>query len=88
MITGATREGRTLRGWQVDLAVRDTINGTAHKSHKETHRADHNLGSEEVHGSAGVCLDDYETHDTRMIVQCSAFSTEPGMCLDGDFGVR
>ena len=53
-----------------------------------THRTGHNLGPEELHGSAGVCLDDFETHDTRRVLPGVAFSVEPGIYLPADFGVR
>ena len=87
MIAAASRDGSTLQGWQVDRAVRDYITGTGHGPHFP-HRTGHNLGPEEVHGSAGVCLDDFETHDTRLIVPGVAFSVEPGIYLEGEFGVR
>lgn len=87
MIRDAARAGRTLQGWQVDRAVRDAIAATGHGPHFP-HRTGHNLGPEEVHGTAGVCLDDFETHDTRLIVPGVAFSVEPGIYLDGEFGVR
>jgi Xaa-Pro dipeptidase len=87
MIGGAAREGYTLQGWQVDRAVRDFIAENGH-GHQFPHRTGHNLGPEEVHGTAGVCLDDFETHDTRLIIPGVAFSVEPGIYLEGEFGVR
>ena len=87
MISDAAQAGHTLQGWMVDRAVRDFIAESGHGP-QFPHRTGHNLGPEEVHGSAGVCLDDFETHDTRLIVPGVAFSVEPGIYLDGEFGVR
>jgi Xaa-Pro aminopeptidase len=87
MIAEATEQGRTLCGWEVDRGVRDLI-GLAGFGNEFPHRTGHNLGPEEVHGSAGVCLDDFETHDTRLIMPGVAFSVEPGIYLEGEFGIR
>ncbi len=87
MIAEATQQGRTLCGWEVDRGVRDLI-GLAGFGNEFPHRTGHNLGPEEVHGSAGVCLDDFETHDTRLIMPGVAFSVEPGIYLEGEFGIR
>ena len=70
------------QGWEIDRAVRDYIAGTGYGPYF-THRTGHNLGPEELHGSAGVCLDDFETHDTRRVVPGVAFSVEPGIYLAG-----
>jgi Xaa-Pro aminopeptidase len=86
-LEAAAAAGAVLRGWEVDRAVRDCIAAAGHGPHF-THRTGHNLGPEEVHGSAGVCLDDFETHDTRRILPGVAFSVEPGVYLPGEFGVR
>jgi Xaa-Pro aminopeptidase len=75
------------QGWEIDRAVRDHIEEAGYGPYF-THRTGHNLGPEEVHGSAGVCLDDFETHDTRLVLSDVAFSVEPGIYLRGDFGVR
>ena len=83
----AAQAGRTPEGWEIDRAVRDHIEGAGYGPYF-THRTGHNLGPEEVHGSAGVCLDDFETHDTRLVLPGVAFSVEPGIYLQGDFGVR
>jgi Xaa-Pro aminopeptidase len=83
----AASAGRTPQGWEIDRAVRDYIASEGHGEHF-THRTGHNLGPEEVHGSAGVCLDDFETHDTRGVQPGVAFSVEPGVYLPGDFGIR
>ena len=86
-LQAAADEGRDPRGWEIDRAVRDYIASEGY-GERFTHRTGHNLGPEEVHGSAGVCLDDFETHDTRAVLPGVAFSVEPGIYLPGDFGVR
>lgn len=49
------------------------------------HRLGHSLGHE-VH-SNGVNLDDWETHDTRTMIQGIGVTIEPGVYLP-QFGVR
>ncbi|HEV2122403.1 MAG TPA: M24 family metallopeptidase [Chloroflexota bacterium] len=86
-LQAAASAGRTPQGWEIDRAVRDYIAGEGYGD-QFTHRTGHNLGPEEVHGSAGVCLDDFETHDVRGVLPGVAFSVEPGIYLPDDFGVR
>jgi Xaa-Pro dipeptidase len=86
-LTAAAGEGVVPQGWEIDRAVRDFV-ARAGFGPNFTHRTGHNLGPEELHGSAGVCLDDFETHDTRRVMPGVAFSVEPGIYLTGDFGVR
>ena len=83
----AAASGTAPQGWEIDRAVRASITDAGYGPYF-THRTGHNLGPEELHGSAGVCLDDFETHDTRRVVPGVAFSVEPGIYLPGDFGVR
>lgn len=83
----AAEQGRRPQGWEIDRAVREYIASTGYAAYF-THRTGHNLGPEEVHGSAGVCLDDFETHDTRHVLPGVAFSVEPGIYLPDRFGVR
>jgi Xaa-Pro aminopeptidase len=83
----AAAQGKVPQGWEIDRAVRDFIAGAGFGPYF-THRTGHNLGPEELHGSAGVCLDDFETHDTRRVMPGVAFSVEPGIYLPGEFGVR
>ena len=86
-LKAAADEGRDPQGWEIDRAVREYIASEGY-GERFTHRTGHNLGPEEVHGSAGVCLDDFETHDTRAVLPGVAFSVEPGIYLPGDFGIR
>ena len=74
-----------LRGCDVDDAAREVIR-TAGYGQWFTHRTGHNIGPE-IHG-AGAHLDNFETHDTRLILPNTCFSVEPGIYFPGEFGVR
>jgi Xaa-Pro aminopeptidase len=50
------------------------------------HRLGHSIGTE-VHGN-GANLDHFETRDERLLVPHTGFSIEPGVYLEGKFGVR
>jgi len=86
-VQAAWKEGRALQGWQVDRAVRDHV---ASKGYGERfiHRTGHSIGTSAVHGD-GANLDDLETHDTRELLEGTAFSIEPGIYLPEEgLGVR
>jgi Xaa-Pro dipeptidase len=84
LVQTAAREGRALRGFEVDRACRQVVEGAGYGSHF-IHRTGHSLG-ETVHGN-GVHLDDYETHDDRRLLPGTGFTIEPGVYTD-TFGVR
>ena len=84
-VTEAHAGRRRIEGWQVDRAVRDFVAAAGHAEHF-LHRTGHSIGGS-VHGD-GANIDDYETHDTRELVSGLAFSIEPGVYLQGRFGVR
>ena len=50
-----------------------------------THRTGHNIATD-IHGN-GAHLDNFETHDERLILPNTCFSVEPGIYLP-EFGVR
>lgn len=79
-----TFAGNVPQGWQVDRVARDVITGAGFGDHF-VHRLGHSLGHE-VH-SNGVNLDDWETHDTRQVIEGVGVTIEPGIYLP-DFGVR
>jgi Xaa-Pro aminopeptidase len=81
--TGA-REGRPVRGFELDRAARKVIVDAGYGA-AILHRTGHSLG-EQVHGN-GAHLDDYETHDDRRLMAGSGFTIEPGVYFD-TFGVR
>ena len=80
----AARDGRDLRGWQVDQAAR-TVLIDAGYADQLLHRTGHSLG-QDVHGN-GVHMDDYETHDDRRLLPGTGFTIEPGVYFP-HFGVR
>jgi Xaa-Pro dipeptidase len=84
LVEVATREGRDLRGWEVDRAARAVLQDAGFGDYL-LHRTGHSLG-ESVHGN-GVHLDDYETHDDRRLLPGTGFTIEPGLYFD-TFGVR
>ncbi len=85
-VRGAWPERRRLEGWQVDRVVRDHIAASGY-GEKFIHRTGHSIGTR-VHGD-GANLDDFETHDTRELVEGLAFSIEPGIYLPEEgLGVR
>jgi Xaa-Pro aminopeptidase len=87
MVERAWRDHRVLQGWEVDRAVRDHIAGRGFGDYF-IHRTGHSLGMTAPHGD-GANLDDLETHDTRGIIEGTAFTIEPGVYTPHDnLGVR
>jgi Xaa-Pro dipeptidase len=84
VVQRARREGRVLRGCDVDDVARGVITRHGYAGYF-VHRTGHSIG-EEVHGN-GANLDNFETHDDRRILPGTCFSIEPGIYL-ADFGVR
>ena len=84
LVESATRDGRELRGYEVDRATRAVIERAGYGA-QFIHRTGHSLGRE-VHGD-GVHMDDYETHDDRRLLPGTGFTIEPGVYFS-DFGVR
>jgi Xaa-Pro dipeptidase len=79
------RAGKTIRGADVDDVSRGVITRAGYGD-QFTHRTGHSIG-EEVHGN-GVNIDNFETRDSRRITPGICFSIEPGIYLEGKFGVR
>jgi Xaa-Pro dipeptidase len=80
--------GTPVAGWEPDAAARAVIDGAGFGDWF-THRTGHNIGTE-LHG-AGAHLDNFETHDERLILPMTCFSVEPGIYLPAGpecFGVR
>lgn len=74
-----------VRGFEVDDAAREVIR-QAGFSEYFIHRTGHSIGTSD-HGQ-GANMDNFETHDTRLLLPMTGFSIEPGIYLEGDFGVR
>ncbi|MCX6081192.1 MAG: M24 family metallopeptidase [Chloroflexi bacterium] len=72
-------------GWQVDRAARDLISARGYGA-AFRHRLGHSLGRNAPHGQS-VNLDDWETHDTRLLLPGLAVTVEPGVYL-GHIGIR
>ena len=84
LVVEAARDGRDLRGWEVDEAARAVLIGQGYGD-RIVHRTGHSLG-ENVHGD-GVHMDDFETHDDRRLLPGTGFTVEPGLYFE-TFGVR
>ena len=84
-VRAATRDGRVITGAQVDDVSRGVITRAGY-GEQFTHRTGHSIG-EEVHGN-GANIDNLETRDSRRLIPRIAFSIEPGIYLEGRFGVR
>jgi len=84
LVQSSVRDGRELRGFEVDRACRAVINRAGFGA-QFIHRTGHSLG-ENVHGN-GVHMDDYETHDDRRLLPGTGFTIEPGVYTDR-YGVR
>lgn len=79
------REGKRIRGADLDDVARGVIKRAGY-GEQFTHRTGHSIG-EECHGN-GVNIDNFETRDSRFITPGVLFSIEPGIYLEGKFGVR
>lgn len=77
--------GRTIYGWQVDDVCRAVIQKAGYGEYF-IHRTGHNIHTE-VHGN-GANIDNLETKDDRVLIPRTCFSIEPGIYLEGKFGVR
>src|SRR5215471_604068 len=77
--------GDPVAGCEVDRVARGVIDKAGYGK-AFTHRTGHSIGWLGAHGD-GVNIDDFETHDTRLLRPGAAFSIEPGVYLS-NFGVR
>jgi Xaa-Pro dipeptidase len=84
-VRAAVREGRVIRAAQVDDVSRGLIKRAGY-GEQFTHRTGHSIG-EEGHGN-GANIDNFETRDSRRVIARTCFSIEPGIYLEGRFGVR
>ena len=83
--SSAWRRAQPVQGGEVDRVAREVI-ASAGYGQAFTHRTGHSIGWLGAHGD-GVNIDDFETHDTRLLRPGAAFSIEPGIYLP-TFGVR
>lgn len=85
LISKGLAAGRTLRGCEVDDAARGVIEAAGFGEYF-AHRTGHSI-HEALHGN-GANMDNLETRDERRLLRSTLFSVEPGIYLDGEFGVR
>lgn len=85
VVREAAARGRPIAGYEADRAARRVIEAAGY-GEAFVHRTGHSI-DRDLHGS-GPHLDDFETHDDRLLVPGVGFSVEPGIYLPGDFGVR
>jgi Xaa-Pro aminopeptidase len=76
--------GKSVSGERVDREVRTFLERSGYGANLR-HRTGHGI-DQEVHGF-GVNLDSVEFPDSRLLMEGSCFSVEPGVYLD-DFGMR
>jgi Xaa-Pro aminopeptidase len=81
----ARRDGAAVRGFELDRAAYGVLE-RAGFAHAVLHRTGHSI-DRDLHGS-GPHIDDFETHDDRVLLPGVGFSVEPGLYLPGEFGVR
>jgi len=79
------RAGKVIKGADVDDVARGVIRKAGYAD-QFLHRTGHSIG-EEGHGN-GANIDNLETRDTRRLIPGTAFSIEPGIYLEGKFGIR
>jgi Xaa-Pro aminopeptidase len=84
-IQRAAAKGRFIAGYEVDRAARGVVEAAGY-GEAFVHRTGHSI-DRDLHGS-GPHLDDYETHDDRLLIPGIGFSVEPGIYLPGAFGIR
>jgi Xaa-Pro dipeptidase len=77
--------GEKISGREADRAARSVIEAAGFGD-AFVHRTGHSIGRE-VHGT-GANLDSLETLDDRALIDNTCFSVEPGIYLQGKFGVR
>ncbi|MEN9343262.1 MAG: Xaa-Pro dipeptidase [Chlamydiota bacterium] len=85
LILTSHKEGRSVRGCDADRVCRDVIEKAGYGP-CFLHRTGHNIHTE-LHGP-GAHLDSVETMDTRELISRTCFSVEPGIYLEGAFGIR
>ncbi|QDU60545.1 Aminopeptidase [Planctomycetes bacterium Pan216] len=84
-IKTARSKGETLRGCDVDDVCRGIIEEAGHGEHF-VHRTGHSL-YDVPHGN-GANIDNYETHDDRLLRPRCLFTIEPGIYIPEQFGLR
>ena len=76
---------KKVTGFEVDKVARKVIEDAGYGPYF-THRTGHNIYTS-CHGD-GAHIDSFETKDTRTLLPKTCFSIEPGIYLEGSFGLR
>lgn len=84
-IRDAFKTGKPITGAQADDVSRGVIRRAGYAD-QFLHRTGHSIG-EDGHGN-GANIDNLETRDSRRLIPGTAFSIEPGIYLEGKFGIR
>ena len=77
---------RKVMGYEVDDVCRKIITDAGYGEYF-IHRTGHSISTGDDDHGVGVNMDNYETHDTRSIIDHVAFSIEPGIYMP-QFGLR
>ncbi len=85
LITERVGRRRAIKGYEADQAARQVL-GKAGFGDKFIHSTGHSLDTS-LQGD-GANLDDFETKDTRLLVQGAGFTIAPGIYVKEDFGIR
>ncbi len=85
LLRDAQSQGAELTGADLDDVARNVLRDRGFGD-AFGHRTGHSIDGD-LHGS-GPHLDNFETHDVRVLVPGIVFSVEPGVYLTGRFGVR
>ena len=85
LVQSRVGERQPVRGEEADRAARAVIEQAGYGD-VFVHRTGHSIGRE-VHGT-GANLDSLETRDHRRLIERTCFSVEPGIYLEGKFGIR
>ncbi len=77
---------REVQAYEVDDVARKTISDAGYGEYF-IHRLGHSIYDDDSPHGPGANLDNYESHDTRVLLDGTSFSDEPGIYAP-DFGIR
>lgn len=77
---------KNIYGYEIDDIIRNEIKNQGFGEFF-THRTGHSIAKDVSPHGSGTNIDNYETHDDRLIKENMSFSIEPGIYMD-DFGIR
>ena len=77
---------RDVMAYEADDVARQVITEAGYGEYF-VHRVGHNIAADVSPHGSGANLDNFETHDTRYLIEGTSFSDEPGIYAP-DFGVR